>query len=145
MEYFTLQMEDALTYNYIQPTSYVQPVTTHLLYADDVMIFLSATSGNTKAMDDSFNHLKNTVGLHINHMKSKMDFSKDVSNKATLLQIMGNTEDFLPIKYLVSHCPVIMFIPLIVCLLLLRCMTKQRDGMVLYYLLQGELSRYRVP
>ena len=58
MEYFTLQMEDALTYNYIQPTSYVQPVTTHLLYADDVMIFLSATSGNTKAMDDSFNHLK---------------------------------------------------------------------------------------
>lgn len=63
------------------------------------MIFLSASIPNASAMGNIFNQLESTTGPQINHMKSKVYFSKDVINKAILLQICMN-EDSLPVKYL---------------------------------------------
>lgn len=41
MEFFTLLMEEGIVDRNLQPISNFQPAITHLLYADDVMIFLS--------------------------------------------------------------------------------------------------------
>lgn len=100
-EFFSLQMKDAFTFNYIQSISQVRPIISYLLYADDVMISLSATSSNANAMGNIFNQLASIVGLQINDMKSKVYFSKDVTNKTQLLNILGMSEDTLPVKYLV--------------------------------------------
>lgn len=53
MEFFSLFMEDAS--QLIQPISSIQPIISHLLYADDVMIFLSATTSNVITMNTIFN------------------------------------------------------------------------------------------
>lgn len=48
---------------HIQPIFHVQPVICHILYADDVMIFLGATTSNASAIVNIFSQLSNTVGL----------------------------------------------------------------------------------
>lgn len=59
-------MEDAYLANQLQPISSIQPIITHLLYADDVMIFLNATQSNAQTMNTIFSTLARTVGLLIN-------------------------------------------------------------------------------
>lgn len=46
MEFFSLLMEEGFYDGHLQPISHIHPVSTHLLYVDDVMIFLSASITN---------------------------------------------------------------------------------------------------
>lgn len=93
-------MEDAVLTQRLHPISMVQPVISHLLYADDVMIFVTASVPNAVVMVQIFQQLQHTVSLKLNQVKPKIYFSRFATQKGQILQILGMEEDFLPIKYL---------------------------------------------
>lgn len=70
MKFFYLKMEEAFISEHLEPISKVNPIITHF-YADDVMIFLVATTTNATIMKYIFTKLVDTVGFNINQAKSK--------------------------------------------------------------------------
>lgn len=67
-------MEDDITQERTKPIFKVRSIVSHLLYADDVMIFLEANLDNSAGTKTKqvFDELANTTGLQINLLKSKV-------------------------------------------------------------------------
>lgn len=100
MEYFTILMETELMKGNIKPINRTKPCITHLLYADDLLIFLNADTQSAKSVAKIFTRLEKHVGLKVNDFKSKIYFSKGCANKLDILSILKFKESNLPVKYL---------------------------------------------
>lgn len=75
---------------------------THLLYADDILIFTKDCQQSTTNLMSLLDKFSNVTGQSINQGKSAIFFSKHTSadRKALLLQCTQFTEAHLPTKYL---------------------------------------------
>ncbi|KAI0519364.1 hypothetical protein KFK09_006808 [Dendrobium nobile] len=62
---------------------------THLLYADDVLIFGEASNENCQILVSVINDFANSSGLVINHDKSCIMFPKHVSNQLEVCQLLS--------------------------------------------------------
>lgn len=100
MEFFTLQMELACHNSLIQPLFKHNPNVNHLLYADDLIIAIRASSSAAQGLLHIFDQLQLFVGLELNTNKSKCYFSKYCTSKNQILEILQIKEGQLPVKYL---------------------------------------------
>lgn len=66
MEFFTLLMEKDVVDKHLKPINKFQPAIPHLLYADDITIFLAVTTENAIHMIHIFSTMEKTVGLRVN-------------------------------------------------------------------------------
>jgi len=67
---------------HLQSISTIMPNITHLLYVDDIMVFLYATTDNAIYVWIKFSLLEDTVGLKINQPKSQIFLAKgSIKNK----------------------------------------------------------------
>ncbi|XP_020681050.1 uncharacterized protein LOC110098531 [Dendrobium catenatum] len=72
----------------------------HLLYADDVLIFGEATNENCQILVSVINDFANSSGLVINHDKSYIMFPKHVSNQLEVCQLLSIHNIVSKITYL---------------------------------------------
>lgn len=100
MEFFSILMHRAAYVDKIKPIYAQETGISHLIYADDLMIFTKATAGNATTINDILEQLKNYAGLDINLLKSKVYFSKGAKDTTNILNILGMKEGKLPVKYL---------------------------------------------
>lgn len=71
MQYFTFLMDEATISKSFQPSSRIQPVISHLLYADDLMVFGKSSTLNAATLKDIFQKLSTYAGLNVNASKQK--------------------------------------------------------------------------
>jgi hypothetical protein len=100
MEYFSIQMELEQIRGNLRPVNRISPSITHLLYADDLLIFMNADINSVQSLAKILEKMENIAGLQINESKSKAYFSKNCANKGEILQILKINEGQLPVKYL---------------------------------------------
>ena len=72
----------------------------HLLYAEDMLIFLKASRKSIMKMNNLLQTFSSQTRLCINKSKSKMYFSKSSKNKQLLSDLIGIPEGNLPTRYL---------------------------------------------
>ena len=77
-----------------------EQVVSHLLFADDMLIFSKETVASLKAVDNELELLATNIGLTINKMESKIFFSKGFRNKEVLRETIGVAIGKLPTRYL---------------------------------------------
>lgn len=63
VEYFTLLMEEGVVSNHLQPINKLQPTISHLLYADDAMIFLAVIRENAMYMNHILTIMEDAISL----------------------------------------------------------------------------------
>ena len=73
---------------------------THLMYADDLLVFCKAKRNCLTAVKELFKQFSANTGLCINNHKSTVHFSEATQNKEELLGILGYNQGKFPIKYL---------------------------------------------
>lgn len=100
MEYLSLKLEDSASHGKLKPVSKLQPIMSHLLYADAVLFFLEATLDNATELELTLEDLKNNASLQINELKSKVYFSSHILDKNIILLKLGMMEGQLPVKFL---------------------------------------------
>lgn len=93
MEFLSLRMEDYFTFDYLQPISNL--ILWYLTYFVQM-----ATSSNATALSNIQSKLSSTIGSHVNQLKSKIYFSRNVTTKQEISDILDRSESLLPIKYL---------------------------------------------
>lgn len=74
MEFFTLLLEVGMDNKMLEPVNKFKPAISHLLYADNVMILLAATTRNANYITCIFSRMEETIGLRINQTKSQNFF-----------------------------------------------------------------------
>lgn len=86
----------------ISPHSVMAP--THLLYADDVLLFYRGTSSNFSLLSHILDHYCTMLRQLVNWSKSYIDFGKDVALacQQSILENLGIHQDTLPFSYLGS-------------------------------------------
>ncbi|WCJ39165.1 DNAse I-like superfamily protein [Euphorbia peplus] len=74
----------------------------HLLYADDILVFCAATVVNVRLLNDTFNFYGSISGQHVNWQKSEVFFSNSVllGRQLRLANITGIKTGNLPFNYL---------------------------------------------
>lgn len=72
----------------------------HLLYADDMLVFCRANDKSFTGVMALMKKLTNNTGLYINKGKSKIYFSKGCTRKEELCAMIGINEGKLPVRYL---------------------------------------------
>jgi hypothetical protein len=72
----------------------------HLLFADDMLIFCRANKSSFKGIYQLLNSLANHTGLQANKTKSKIYFSKGCNIKGELCALLGISEGKFHTKYL---------------------------------------------
>ena len=75
MEYFTILMDLNLINQRISPINRVKPIVSHLIYADNLMIFIKANANSAHSMKEIFDNMYSNAGLMINECKSKIYFN----------------------------------------------------------------------
>lgn len=100
MEFLTLQMEIEQIKGNLKPVNRNLPSITHLLYADDLLLFMNADLNSAQTIVKIFGYLKDFAGLQINESKSKAYFSKHCENKMEFHKILKIEEGQLPVEYL---------------------------------------------
>ena len=90
----------------------------HLLFADDMLVFCRADKSSIKGLNGIIKNLHLNTGLKVNRGKTKVYFSKSCSNQNELTAILGVSISSLPSKYLglprtISYIKSRHFIPLI--------------------------------
>ncbi|KAI0505090.1 hypothetical protein KFK09_016047 [Dendrobium nobile] len=73
---------------------------THLLYADDVLIFGEATIGNCQILDSTLKEFANSSSLFVNHDKSSIMFPKHLKNHQEICQVLNIHNIATKITYL---------------------------------------------
>lgn len=69
MEYFTILFDIEMLKGNINPISKIQPTITHLIYVDDLMLFVKLDYSNAYATKGVFECLNRYAGLQINEFK----------------------------------------------------------------------------
>lgn len=100
MEYFSYLMSSKLNRGKIMPLIKNDPIITHLIYADDLLVFIQATTEGAKSMRSIFKKMEKHAGLQLNRGKTRVFFNKFCNNSAQILDILQLNEGQLPIKYL---------------------------------------------
>jgi hypothetical protein len=90
----------------------------HLLFADDMLVFCRANKKSFKGVNDLLDKMGNNTGLSINRDKSKVYFSKGCSNIQELLNTLKISEGKLPVRYLglplsINYPKAMHFLPLL--------------------------------
>ena len=101
MEAFTLSLESGLRCRRWETFSMEGcPVVSHLLFADDILLFLKPTRRSITFLFHLIEDFGNESGLHINKSKSAIFFAKSVTSGLLLARAVQITVGKLPIKYL---------------------------------------------
>jgi len=101
MEFWSIQMDVALASGRIESIRRdVHNFVTHLLFADDLLVFLKANKLSLLTLCTLLEELKLNTGLIINIQKSKIYLSKGCSWREELKAIIGLPEGLLPTRYL---------------------------------------------
>lgn len=79
-----------------------EPIISHLLYANDLLNFTTASIENAKIIKNIMQALKQHTRLVLNEEKSKSYFSKGFTMKQAISDEIGTQIDSLPIIYLGS-------------------------------------------
>jgi len=104
MEFWSIQMDIAVALGNIQPIKKgMRNYVSHLLYADDMLVFLRASRTSMVEMNNLLQKLALNTELSMNKSKSKMYFSKSFKNKKVLSNLIGIPEGNLPTRYLGIH------------------------------------------
>ncbi|PKU84697.1 Putative ribonuclease H protein [Dendrobium catenatum] len=72
----------------------------HLLYADDVLVFGIASMSNAYTLADILKHFAEASGLHTNNSKCSILFSKNTSSAPNIVNLLGFTHNDHSLKYL---------------------------------------------
>lgn len=77
-------------------------VPTHLLYADDILLFCQASSRNCQSLSRIFEHYASISGQCVNYTKSKIFFGSQVPQalRRRIKRSIGFSEGSLPFIYL---------------------------------------------
>lgn len=101
MEFWSIQMDLAVAKGDIHPLKRGVPnQISHLLFADDMLVFCKGHKQTLKNLDLLFEKLRLNTGLSINKEKTKVYFSKGSRNKGELAETLGCCRGLLPVKYL---------------------------------------------
>lgn len=100
MDYLSQLMEIKYHRGKIRPIQLVDPIITHLIYADDQLIFMKADHIDARAINKIFGKLHKFAGLELNSDKSKIIFSKNFRYHDEICDILGIRRAELPIRYL---------------------------------------------
>jgi len=103
MEFFSIQMDIFIAVCKIKPLrrrGQRGDVITHLLFADDMLIFTKNMVSSLKDVNNLLELLSTNTGLSTNKGKSKIFFSKGTQKEKSLRSAIGIGEGKLPTKYL---------------------------------------------
>ncbi|XP_020271020.1 uncharacterized protein LOC109846208 [Asparagus officinalis] len=101
MEFWSVSMELATLTGNIQNIKKNKDLqVSHLLFADDMLVFCRANKRSFQGINYLLESLANNTGLNINRKKSKVFFSRGCSNKTKLCSIVEMSRGSLPVKYL---------------------------------------------
>lgn len=101
MEFWSIQMDLAVAKGEIHPLKRGVPnQISHLLFADDMLVFCRGHKQSLKNLDILFEKLQLNTGLAINKEKTKVFFSKGCKNRSELAESLGCSHGSLPVKYL---------------------------------------------
>ena len=100
MEYFTIQMDELTATNVIRNIYGEHDDINHMIYADDLVIFMKESADGVKALKQVLFNMDLYAGLKLNHSKSKIFFSRDCKHKHIYSSILGISEGNFPTKYL---------------------------------------------
>lgn len=85
MKYLTLKVEAAKRIRAITPINNIHPIISNPLYADDVMILVTADIESASTLKRIIDYLSNMAGLTLNQLKTKVYFSASCTNKENIL------------------------------------------------------------
>jgi hypothetical protein len=100
MEYLTINLEMEFLKGNLSPIYQIEPVVTHLIYADDILILTKATVQNATCIKHVFQNLNNITGLELNPKKTTLFLSKGAINKNQIANTLNVSIGNLPIIYL---------------------------------------------
>lgn len=72
------------------------PSLTHLIYADEILIFMQADTNGAQAVKKVFQKLEKYNGLQINTEETRVIFSKECAYKGEMLNILPFPKGKLP-------------------------------------------------
>ncbi|XP_077228465.1 uncharacterized protein LOC143861422 [Tasmannia lanceolata] len=102
MEMLSVLLDNAYSSNTLStPFSQDTLAITHLLFADDLMLFAMGTASNATILSSCLTMFHRISGMEANHSKSEIYFrGTTLRDKLDILQILGFNEGSLPIRYL---------------------------------------------
>lgn len=100
MQDMSLKLEVAIRNKHITLINNVWPYISHLLYADDIILFATTNVKTVQTIKHVTAQLALAAGLNINQLKTKVYFSSDCHSKNELLEILQMQEANHPVKYL---------------------------------------------
>ncbi|KAJ6854078.1 uncharacterized protein M6B38_100930 [Iris pallida] len=101
MEYFSCQMDIDVHKKQIRPLfPKVQPIISHLIYADDLLVFIEPSERSINSLNEVLEEFVHVSGLRINREKSHIYFNKDCPEMDKWSQMMQIERCQLPVRYL---------------------------------------------
>ncbi|KAJ6795347.1 Uncharacterized protein M6B38_226405 [Iris pallida] len=101
MEYFTCLMDLAVHRRRLVPLFWrVDPPVTHLIYADDLLVFIQPSTEGLQTLAAIMEDLKSFSGLQMNRDKSRVYFSSLCPRKEERTDVLGIARSDLPVRYL---------------------------------------------
>ncbi|KAJ6793872.1 Uncharacterized protein M6B38_234015 [Iris pallida] len=101
MEYFTCLMDLAVHRGRLVPLfRRMDPPVTHLIYADDLLVFIQPSTEGLQTLAGIMEDLKSFSGLQMNRDKSRVYFSSRCSQKEERADVLGIARSDLPVRYL---------------------------------------------
>ena len=89
MEFWTIGMQLAKMSGKPQPLKRGHEEITHLLFADDMLVFCRGDKSSASTLNVLLEDLYLNTGLQVNKGKSKMFLSKGCKDKASLAELLG--------------------------------------------------------
>jgi len=100
MEFWSIGMQLTTLLGRLQPLKREHDSTTHLLFADDMLVFCKRDHSSVNTLNTLFDDMYLRTGLQMNKSKSKLFVSKVCKNKHSLAGVLGVKIYCLPMKYL---------------------------------------------
>lgn len=100
MEFLIIYLDVECLKGNIIPIYKTEPMITHLLYVDDILILTKATTKNAECIQYIFHDVHTITGLELDSRKSTLFFSKGARNKYQIAETLKLNIGSLPIIYL---------------------------------------------
>ncbi|KAK1297668.1 hypothetical protein QJS10_CPB15g01193 [Acorus calamus] len=100
MEAFSQSLEAAISNNQIGSYLKIQTHVSHLLFADDLLVFSNGSLQSAQAIKNLFGDFASRSGLIINPCKSQVFLSRSFANAGDFLNIIGIPDGTLPVRYM---------------------------------------------